>query len=162
MSDKHTSLQIEYEQGDEETNQVFGEFDPDEFEILDEVGEDEEITEETKQIHNPDEQSSETNHDYKSMLKTTVNVSDVNKSKNECTTVQSTNKSTIEGDGTSLVFVGFEHSSTVHESSKNDEPTKYTNEYENIKESSREQELLTNSNKPVGKTKFQLFSKSID
>ena len=42
------------------------------------------------------------------------------------------------------------------------EPTKNTNEYENIKESSREQELLTNSNKPVGKTKFQLFLKPID
>ena len=50
MPDKFSNIATEFEEGDEGADHLFGEFDPDEFEILDEVGDEDEIIEET--IHN--------------------------------------------------------------------------------------------------------------
>lgn len=98
MLDKQTDLRIDFEEIEEENNQIFGEFDPEEFEILDEVGEDDEMLEEMTHNRKSDEQSSDMNQDYPTLLRTPVNFSDINKSTIDGTTAEATNKSIIKGN----------------------------------------------------------------
>ena len=96
MLDKQTDLRIDFEEIEEENNQIFGEFDPEEFEILDEVGEDDEMLEEMTHNRKSDEQSSDMNQDYPTLLRTPVNFLDINKSTIDGTNAEATNKSIIK------------------------------------------------------------------
>ena len=153
MSDKHTSLQIEYEQGDEETNQVFGEFDPDEFEILDEVGDEDELIEETVQNQNSCNKADVMQNDS-STIKALDKPSEQDTSENVRSTTEANRETVVDSSLSSTVLVNSAprkkmdmYRSKNQGKSSNDEIVDTEKSNKNLP--------ATSIKHPVGKTKFR-------
>ena len=153
MPDRFSNTATEYEEADEGADQLFGEFDPDEFEILDEVGDEDELIEETVQNQNSCNKADVMQNDS-STVKALDKPSEQDTSENVPSTIETNRETVVDSSLSSTVLVNSAprkkmdmYRSKNQGKSSNDEVVDTEKSNKNL--------TSTSLQHPVGKTKFR-------
>ena len=153
MPDKFSNIATEYEEGDEGADHLFGEFDPDEFEILDEVGDEDELIEETVHNQNSCNKASVMQNDP-STIKPLNKPSEQDTSANIRSTTETNHETVGDSSLSSTVLVNSAPRKKM-DMYRSQNQGKSSND--DIVDTEKSQKNLTSTSikQPVGKTKFR-------
>ena len=153
MPDKFSNIATEYEEGDEGADHLFGEFDPDEFEILDEVGDEDELIEETVHNQNSCNKASVMQNDPSS-IKPLDKPSEQDTSANIRSTTETNHETVGDSSLSSTVLVNSAPRKKM-DMYRSQNQGKSSND--DIVDTEKSQKNLTSTSikQPVGKTKFR-------
>ena len=153
MPDKFSNIATEFEEGDEEADHLFGEFDPDEFEILDEVGDEDELIKETLHNQNSCNKASVMQNDP-SAIKALDKPSEQDTSANVLSTTETNNEIVGDSSLSSTVLVNSAPRKKMDMYRSKNQGKSSNDEIVDTGKSNRN--LTSTSIKhPVGKTKFK-------
>ena len=153
MPDKFSNIATEFEEGDEGADHLFGEFDPDEFEILDEVGDEDELIEETLHNQNSCNKASVMQNDP-SAIKALDKPSEQDTSANVRSTTETNNETVGDSSLSSTVLVNSAPRKKMDMYRSKNQGKSSNDEIVDTGKSNRN--LTSTSIKhPVGKTKFK-------
>ena len=153
MPDKFSNIATEYEEGDEGADHLFGEFDPDEFEILDEVGDEDELIEETVHNQNSSDKAPVVQNDP-STIKTLDKPSEEDTSANVRSTKETNHETVGDSSLSSTVLVNSAPRKKM-DMYRSKNQGKSSNDDMVDTEKSNKNLTSTSIKHPVGKTKFR-------